>query len=116
MAPAEIRKAFEPTVGGDPLNPASMAMAARKASGTKFPWAFVIRQSFVKISQCRGPGATTRQLGWARNDSANSRALSRGLGGVNNLGCVVIRRKPLRTMSARPKGWPELTVFVSQRR
>src|SRR5207302_1269262 len=38
--------------------PDSIARAAKKASGTKLPFAPAFWQSPVKISQCRGPAAT----------------------------------------------------------
>ena len=45
-------------------HPDSIARAAKKASGTRLPFAPACRHSRVKIDQCCAPGNTGRQIGW----------------------------------------------------
>src|SRR5512132_4055459 len=63
-----------------------------------------MRQSPVKMPQCRLPGSTGTQFGWVRTASVKASATSMGVGCLNTLGLVTIRRKPLRTRSATPYG------------
>ena len=87
--------------------PDSMAIAAKYASGMRFPFASAFMHRPEKISQWRRPGLTGTACGCASRTLANLMACSRGDGRAKMRGSVTMRRKPLTTRPDVPNGsWP----------